>query len=93
MARAHVIVVFPSEQAAQRAMYLVQRDLCRVRGAILMAEERLEVLETTGKLPGSQRRAARQTIESAPDQANVLGEAYEAFQAGLKQARDEGRIG
>lgn len=90
----NITVVFPSEQAAQRAMYLVQRDLCRVRGAILMAEERLAILdEPNGKLPGSQRRAARQTVESAPDQARALGEAYEAFQQGLREARERGDIG
>lgn len=73
-----------AEQQVQRLVYLASRDLCRVVGAQVLAEEKLERRDELG---GRVRKQAQKTIASTPKQAEVLEEAMSALQAGLKAAQ------
>lgn len=87
-----ISVEFPNEQTAQRVMYLLFRDLARVEGSIVLAKERLDPNGMLHTASGSQRRSAVQTLDSAPEQAQVIRDAYSAMQAGMRDARKRGVI-
>lgn len=88
-------LVVPLEHSEiQRLLYLVHRDLARVRGNIVMAEEKLEEMKDPNhKAPGRIRKKALQTIATAPEQRAVLEGAQEALQEALRQGREAGLIG
>jgi hypothetical protein len=79
------IALRPSEM--QRIALLVHQDLARVRGNIVMAEEKIQ-----GRLPGKVRQRALETIRTGPEQRDVLEGAREAISEGLKQCRKKGYL-
>jgi hypothetical protein len=80
-------VTFDSEQEVQRLIYLAHRDLCRIEGALVIAERRLEDRDN---LAGRMRRNAVQTVESAPAQIQTINAALEALRGSLAANRNEG---
>lgn len=90
-----LIAEFKDPKEVQRLLHLVHRDLARVRGNILIAQERLAEEELAGKgiLPGSMRKQAYQTIETGPEQQRVLEGAQNALRAALTAARERGEVG
>lgn len=79
-----------TEKQIQRLIYLAHRDLCRVEGAILLAQERLDDRDN---LSGNQRKQALQTIKAGPEQSDVLEGALEALRGSLRDARRQGTVG
>lgn len=83
-----IVVEFDNEQQVQRLLYLANRDLCRSVGAEVMAKEKLDSQQETGqRLPGRIRKNAVQTIETAPQQQEVLEGAMDALKLGLKTVK------
>lgn len=86
-----ILVEFDNEQQVQRLLYLANRDLCRSVGAEVLAKEKLESQDGGDRLPGRIRKNAVQTVESAPQQQEVLEGAMDAMKSGLKSAKAEER--
>lgn len=83
-----IVVEFDSEQQVQRLLYLANRDLCRSVGAEVLAKEKLESMQEGAKLPGRIKKNAVQTVESAPQQQEVLEGAMDALKLGLKASKE-----
>lgn len=84
-----IVVEFDNEQQVQRLLYLANRDLCRSVGAEVLAREKLEAQQEGDRLPGRIRKNAAQTVESAPQQQEVLEGAMDAMKLGLKSVKRE----
>lgn len=84
-----IVVEFASEKQIQRILYLANRDLCRTVGAEVLAREKLESMQEGVKLPGRIKKNAVQTVESAPQQQEVLEGAIEALKLGLKAMQND----
>lgn len=91
-----ITVQFNSIQEIHRVLHLVHRDLARVRGNILMAQERLDYDKNRGPnekgLPGNVRKQSYKVLESGPEQQQVLEAAQEALRAALADARGNGEV-
>lgn len=79
-----------SEAAIQRLIKVAHQDLCRVEGAIVIAQRRLSSGE---RLAGNIRQQAVTTVKAGPEQAQVLEEALAALRAALRAGRQQGRVG
>lgn len=88
------ISVTLEHEGIERILFLIHRDLARVRGNIIMAEEKLESFKDPNvKVPGRIRDKAQRTLQTAPKQQAVLEAAQGALQDALREARAEGLVG
>lgn len=76
---------FDDEQQVQRLLFLLHRDLARVVGNQVLAEEQLEAHRNGHRLSGRQRERAERTVATTPDQERVLRGAQAALRDALKQ--------
>jgi hypothetical protein len=85
------VAIFDDDQEVQRALYLVHRDLCRVLGNIVIAQERVEADEHSDdddeRPTGRQRQKAHDTLRSAPQQAVNLRKTQRALQKAVLASR------
>lgn len=86
---------FGSEQQVQRLIYLAHRDLCRVEGSIVLAQEKLDNdgINNEKRLPGNVRKRAEETVNAGPKEATVLEDAIEALRECLRKGREAGVVG
>jgi hypothetical protein len=86
-----LVVEFGSIQEVNRVAYLVYRDLARVEGSRVLAQEQFSEAEAEGRrLPGRMRAKAKATLDAAPEQARVLRGARAAIQRALRAERENG---
>lgn len=82
---------FSSEQEVQRCLLLLHRDLARVVGNQVLAEEQLEMHKNgTIRLSGRMRSRAQQTLDTTPEQERVIRGAQTALRDALKHAQKGG---
>lgn len=87
-------VVFQDENEIQRCLYLLHRDLARVVGNQVLADEQLEAHKSgRDRLSGRMLDKARQVVATTPKQERIIKGAQSALRDGLKQARREGVSG
>lgn len=79
---------FNDEKEVQRILYLLHRDLARVVGNQVLAEEQLEAHKVGAiRLSGRMRQRAEQTVATTPEQERVLRGAQNALRDALKHAQ------
>jgi len=83
--------VFTDEKEVQRILYLLHRDLARVVGNQVIAEEQLEAHKSGAiRLSGRMRERAERTVQTTPEQERVLRGAQNALRDALKHAQKNG---
>jgi hypothetical protein len=71
-----------------RMLYLLNQDLCKTEGAIVVARRKLEGHQNgTLKVSGKSRAGAHRTLQMAPRQIEVLEGAQKALQEALAELR------
>jgi hypothetical protein len=83
-----ITVEFQDERQVQRILFLLHRDLARVVGNEVLATEQLEAHNRREiRLSGRQREKAQQTVNTTPEQEQVIRGAQSVLRDALKNAQ------
>lgn len=85
-----ITATFQNEEEVQRILFLLHRDLARVVGNQILAQEKLDDHQSgVRRLSGRMREKAQQTVETTPKQEEVIRNAQGALQDALKRFQAE----